>query len=69
LYNFAKNATSTMVNAFTCTLGKRAFSPRTSSSKYSKGRSGCSPPTMWNSVTASVRPEPAVAHASSSAMV
>ena len=38
--------TSTMVNAFTCTAGKRCLRPEIRSRKYWNGKSGCSPPTM-----------------------
>src|SRR6202000_1095181 len=34
-------------------FGKPSLRPRTRARKYSSGRSGCRPPTMWNSVTAS----------------
>ena len=48
-----------MVNAFRCTCGKRCFRPRSISQYQSSVSSGCSPPTMWNSVTASLQPSPA----------
>src|SRR5579862_4003829 len=50
-------------------LAKRCFRPEHKSRKYWNGRSGCRPPTMWNSVTASLYPDAAVSNASSSAMV
>ena len=60
---------STIVNAFRCTCGKRSFRPRSIWQNQSSVSSGCSPPTMWNSVTASAYPRPAVSHTCSSDIV
>src|ERR1035441_10431990 len=48
-----------MVKAFRCTVGKRRLRPRSISQNQSRVSSGCNPPTMWNSVTASLQPSPA----------
>src|SRR5258706_16360509 len=39
-----------------CTAGQRFFRPRIRSRKYSNGKSGCRPPTIWNSVAPSRMP-------------
>src|ERR1039457_3595994 len=65
----ARYAISTIVKAFRCTWGKRCLRPRSISQYQSSVSSGCRPPTIWNSVTASLQPSPARCHTSSSDMV